>query len=186
MKKKLAMSLAAVMLLLSACGGPAFGEASSSPGQANTSGPSTVPAPSAGGNTIQFNPSATIEETVLVDESDVKITATGLSYTNRAVEVNLSIENNTDKNLSFQGGMRTYHCSSINGYMTDFLCFSNWVVPGNSAVLKVELDGPSLEKNSAAKLEDITEIELSVEARDNDYNTVADPVITFAGKPALN
>lgn len=75
---------------------------------------------------------------------------------------------------------------SINGYMTDFLCFSNWVVPGNSAVLKVELDGPSLEKNGIAKLEDITEIELSVEVRDNDYNTVADPVITFAGKPALN
>lgn len=75
---------------------------------------------------------------------------------------------------------------SINGYMTDFLCFSNWVVPGNSAVLKVELDGPSLEKNGVTKLEDITEIELAVEVRGNDYNTVADPAIIFAGKPALN
>lgn len=468
MKKKLAMSLAVVMLLLSACGGPTSGGGFSSPGQANTSEPGAVPAPSAGGKAIQFNPSAIIEETVLVDESDVKITATGLSYTNRAVEVNLSIENNTDKDLSFQGGTRNYHCSSINGYMvdggylntnvtagkkanetisfsadelslmgitdiadielcfyicdedrddfletglrqlktsiadsydyaidtyrqtignsdllnslglsaiydseeevfsqggvrivtqtlatnsdgepallielentsdeivravtsnvainglefqddtwstdaispgkrrvsaltlsseldknyqeifgiseiglitytleikdtnydtvgspqiltlsvpsasaehnasgeelyqsnglhivskglvpdpfelsddiyllllvengsfeelyfdisddsisingymTDFLCFSNWVVPGNSAVLKVELDGSSLEKNGISKLEDITEIELAVEVRDNDYNTVADPVVTFAGKPALN
>lgn len=68
MKKKLAMSLAVVTLLLSACGGPASGEAFSSPGQTNTSGPSAVPAPSAGGNAVQFDPSATIEETVLVDD----------------------------------------------------------------------------------------------------------------------
>ena len=117
MKKKLAMSLATVMLLLSACGGPASREGSS--GQTNVSDPSAVPTPPTGGNTIQFAPSATIEETVLVDESDVKITATDLSYTKRAVEVNLSIENNTNKNLSFQGGMRNYYCSSINGYMVD-------------------------------------------------------------------
>ncbi len=468
MKKKLAMSLAVVMLLLSACGGPASGGESSSSGQTDASGPSADPAPSAGKNTIQFSPSATIEETVLVDESDVKITATGLSYTKRAVEVNLSIENNAGKNLSFRSGMKNYNCSSINrymmdggylntdvaagkkanetlsfsadelslmgitdianielcfyicdedrddyletgprqlktsiadnydytvdtyrhtinnsdllnslglsviysseeeafsqggvrivtqtlatnsdgepallielentsneivrtvtsnvainglefqdgtwstdaigpgkrrvsaltlssaldehyqeifgiseiglvtynleikdadydtlgspqiltlsvpgastehdasgeelyqsnglrivskglmpdpfelsddihllllvengsseglyfdiiddsisinGYMTDFLCFSNWVIPGNSAVLKVELDSSSLEKNGVAKLEDITEIELAVEVQDNDYDTVADPVITFAGKPALN
>lgn len=68
MKKKLAMSLAVVTLLLSACGGLASGEAFSSPGQTNTSGPSAVPAPSAGGNAVQFDPSATIEETVLVDD----------------------------------------------------------------------------------------------------------------------
>lgn len=68
MKKKLAMSLAVVTLLLSACGGPASGGGSSSPGQTNTSRPTTVPAPSAGGNAVQFDPSATIEETVLVDD----------------------------------------------------------------------------------------------------------------------
>ena len=101
MKKKLAMSLVAVMLLLSACGGPASGGGSSSPGQANTSGPSAVPAPSAGGNAIQFDPSATIEETVLVDESDIKITATGIKYTAYDVKLSLAIENNSDQDLSF-------------------------------------------------------------------------------------
>ena len=65
MKKKLAMSLATVMLLLSACGGPASGEGSSSSGQTNASDHSAVPTPPTGGNTIQFAPSATIEETVL-------------------------------------------------------------------------------------------------------------------------
>lgn len=82
MKKKLALSLAAVMLLLSACGGPASGgesssEPSASSGQTSVSASTQVP----GGNAVQFDPSATIEETVLVDESDVKITVTGIKYT---------------------------------------------------------------------------------------------------------
>ena len=81
MKKKFAILLATVMLLLTACGGPASGEGSSFSGQTNASRSSTVPTPSAGGNAIQFDPSATIEETVLVDESDIRITATGIKYT---------------------------------------------------------------------------------------------------------
>lgn len=48
-----------------------------------------------------FNKNAVLEETVMYDENDVKITATGLSYTSYYVELELTIENNSDKDLSF-------------------------------------------------------------------------------------
>ncbi len=61
MKKRLAMSLAAVMLLLSACGGtPSSGQSSSvsSSEQTDTSVSSPAPAQSAGGSVVQFDPTA--------------------------------------------------------------------------------------------------------------------------------
>lgn len=64
-----------------------------------------------------FDTSYNVEETVLVDENDVKITATGLTYTNYSVEVNLLIENNSDKNLSFVTGSIGYSPNAVNGYM---------------------------------------------------------------------
>lgn len=40
-----------------------------------------------------FNKSASLDETVMVDENGVKITATGLNYTDHSVDLELSIEN---------------------------------------------------------------------------------------------
>lgn len=117
MKKNLAMLLAAVALLLSACGGTTPGGQSSSipaSGQTETSAPRAAPAPPAGGDGIQFDSSAAIEETVLVDESDVKITATELKYTAYDVKLSLTIENNSSQNLSFHSGTLRYNCNSTN------------------------------------------------------------------------
>ena len=120
MKKKFAMLLATVMLLLSACSGTAPGEQSTSDSrQAGTSVSSPTPAPPSGGGMVQFDPAATIEEMVLVDESDVKITATGLKYTAYDVKLSLAIENNSSQDLSFYSGTSGYNCNSINGYMVD-------------------------------------------------------------------
>ena len=70
MKKRFMLLLVAIMLLFSACGPEPSTETKEpvpSNGQPESSGPA-----------VGFKPSATIEETVLVDESDVKITATGI------------------------------------------------------------------------------------------------------------
>ena len=64
-----------------------------------------------------FNKSASLDETVMVDENGVKITATGLNYTDYSVDLELSIENSSGKDLSFSSGTMGYHCNSINGYM---------------------------------------------------------------------
>lgn len=64
-----------------------------------------------------FDTSYNVEETVLVDENDVKITVTGLTYRDYDVVVNLIMENNSDKNLSFGSGMGSKSSSTANGYM---------------------------------------------------------------------
>ncbi len=79
MTKRFTTLLVITALLLFACGGNAstdFSTSASSPGQGGT--------PSASGDEIRFDASDTMEETVLVDESDVKITATGLEYKTHA------------------------------------------------------------------------------------------------------
>lgn len=64
-----------------------------------------------------FDKSASLDETVMVDEGGVKITAAGLKYTDYSVELELTIENNSGKDLSFVSGSVGYNCNSINGYM---------------------------------------------------------------------
>lgn len=167
MKKNLVMSLAAVMLLLSACGGPASGKASSSPGQANTSGPSTAPAPSAGGNAIQFDPSAAIEETVLVDESDIKITATGIKYTAYDVKLSLAIENNSSQDLSFYSGTSGYNCNSINGYMVDNGYLNADIAAGKKSNETVSF---SVDELTLLGFDDIADIELDFSITDSNYD----------------
>lgn len=59
---------------------------------------------------------ASIAETVLVDEGGVKITAKSLNTDELLIgaEIKLLIENNTEKNLTFQ-----CHNASVNGYMVE-------------------------------------------------------------------
>ena len=55
-----------------------------------------------------------------VPDSGIKIfTATELSYTDYSAELNLLIENNSDKNLSFISGSMGYSCNAVNGYMVN-------------------------------------------------------------------
>lgn len=115
MKKRFIMLLAALMLLLPACGqGAAEGSAPPPSGAPALPTPTDAPSQPAGKPAPGFDPTATLEETVLVDESNVKITATGLKYTAYEVKVSLTLENNTDKNLSFRNGTMGYSCNSVN------------------------------------------------------------------------
>lgn len=74
------------------------------------------------GDTLEASQNAatvdvTIEETVLVDEAGVKITAKGLDTDNIfGAELKLLVENNSGKDLTFQT-----RNSSVNGYMVETL-----------------------------------------------------------------
>lgn len=168
MKKKFALSLVAVILLLSACGGPTSpgtfsSEPSASSGQTNASASIQVP----GGNAIQFDPSATIEETVLVDESDVKITATGLKYTAYDVKLSLAIENNSDQNLSFYSGTLGYSCNSVNGYMVDDGYLNADIAAGKKSNETVSF---SVDELTLLGISGIADIELGFNITDAQYN----------------
>lgn len=96
------------------------------------------------GSVEMFSSQATIEETVLVDESDVKITATGLSYTDYSAELSLLIENNTDLDLSFYSGTAGYSCNAVNGYMSDEGYMNVDVSAGKKATEDISFDASSL------------------------------------------
>ena len=60
-----------------------------------------------------------MEQTVLVDQDNVVITATGMDESVFGLELKLLIENNSDTNLTFQ-----VRNASVNGYMADTDLFS--------------------------------------------------------------
>lgn len=115
----------------------------------------------------EFSKTATIEETVMIDENGVKITATGLKYTNYSVEVELNIENNSDNNLSFISGSAGYSCNSVNGYMTNDGYLNCEVAAGKKAndSISFSYDGLIL-----YGITDISDIEIGFYTSDDDYN----------------
>ena len=157
------------MLLLSACGGtPSSGQSSSvsSSEQTDTSVSSPAPAQSAGGSVVQFDPTATIEETVLVDESDIKITATGLKYTAYDVKLSLAIENNSSQDLSFCSGTLGYNCNSVNGYMVDDGYLNADIAAGKKSNETVSF---SVDELTLLGFSDIADIELGFSITDAKY-----------------
>lgn len=153
MKKRLALTLAAVMLLLlAACGGNSSAPAAPSTEQSAPVSSGTSPAQSEGERT---DISAVIEETVLVDESDVKITATELEYAAYEVKLRLTIENNSAQDLSFYSGTLGYCCNSINGYMVDDGYLNVDVAAGKKAAETVRFSMDTLTELGISSIADI-------------------------------
>ena len=69
------------------------------------------------GSAPQFQTGAGIEETVLVDQDGIRITATELTYTGNRPELHVRLENNTDETLKFISGSIGYNVNAVNGYM---------------------------------------------------------------------
>ena len=114
-----------------------------------------------------FDETAVLEETVMIDESDIKITATGLNYTNYAVELELTIENNSGKNLSFVSGSLGYCCNSINGYMVNDGYLNCDVASGKKANDSISFSYDSLQ---LCGINEIADIEIGFDVSDDDYN----------------
>lgn len=176
MKKSFTVLLTAIMLLLSACGqatGPDSSFSPSEPEQVSTPAPTKSDAPGQSAPTEnldpseQFDPSATIEETVLVDESDVKITATGIKYAAYEVKLSLTIENNTSQDLSFYAGTLGYSCNSVNGYMVDDGYLNADVAPGKKTNETVSFDVDEL---TMLGITDIADIEIGFSISGDHFN----------------
>jgi len=170
MKRILAILLAVLTLFtLSACGKESV-ENTPSPAPEQTVAPEpeqTAESSPGGGTSDPFDPSAAMEETVLVDESDVKVTATGLKYTANSLKINLAIENNSGKNLSFRCGTIGYSCNSVNGYMTDEGYLNASVAAGKKINETVSFSSDEL---SLMGFTDIADIELGFNIIDDQYD----------------
>lgn len=118
-------------------------------------------------NSYTFNQNATIEETILVDEYDVKITATELTYDDYSAELALVIENNSDRNLSFIANSIGYSCNSVNGYMLPDGYLNCDVAAGKKATDTISIAYDSL---MAYGISEIADLEIGFDISDDDYN----------------
>lgn len=115
----------------------------------------------------EFSRKGVIKETVMVDEKDVRITATGLEYTGYSVELMLTIENNSGKNLSFVCGSVGYDCGSVNGYMIPGMYMNADVAAGKTANESIEI---STDELMVCGINEIADIEIGFDISDDEYD----------------
>lgn len=121
----------------------------------------------------KFKSVGIIDETVMVDESDVKIIATDLIYTDNSVKLNLTIENNSDFDLSFVSGSVGYSQNAINGYMISG-GFMNVDVPtGKKTNESIEFN---IDELLIYGITEIADIQVGFKISDDDYHTIYEGV----------
>ena len=113
------------------------------------------------------NTSANLEETVLVDENDVRISVTGIEYKDHHIELKLTLENNSDKDLSFISGSIGYSCNAVNGYMMPVGYLNTKVAAGKKANETIRF---GYEELSLYGITEIADIQLGFDIQDEDYN----------------
>ncbi|MBE6713271.1 MAG: hypothetical protein E7580_07105 [Ruminococcaceae bacterium] len=118
-------------------------------------------------NDYSLNTKVKIEETELYDEDDVTITADKLSFSSYCVELDLTIENESDEDLLF-----TSDGIAVNGFTTSALIYSE-VKSGKDGEASVSIYYDEL---MMLGIETIGEITLQLEIDDGDYKT--DPIHT--------
>ena len=113
MKRIIAVILSLLLALsFAACGSGGDQSAGSEQTQeAETAEPKAV------GELPEFSKSATIEETVLLDQDGLRITATGLSYSSYAADIELLIENESAEDYEIISESLGYSCNAINDCM---------------------------------------------------------------------
>lgn len=172
MKTKITIILMAATLLatLTGCGETAaLARASSLTESAVSQSESAVAALAPPDKTLAlFNKSATLSETVLVEENGVKITAIGLTYTAYSVDLELTIENNSGKDLTFISGSLGYSCNSINGIMVNEGYLNCDVASGKKANDVMSFDYDTLQFYG---INEIADMEIAFDMTDDEYNS---------------
>lgn len=101
----------------------------------------------------------TIEEQVLYDENDIKITATGMEDSLFGTDLKLLIENNSGKSITVQA-----RNSNVNGYMVDTMMSAD-VASGKKANDSLTFQTSGLKESG---IEQIAEMEFSFYIFDSD------------------
>lgn len=104
---------------------------------------------------------ASLSETIILDEKEVVVTAKEIKESIFGTDLTVSIENNSEKNLTFQ-----IRDSSINGYMIDAL-FSCDVAAGKKANDSITFSNTQME---LCNIKDISDIEFSFYIFDDNWD----------------
>lgn len=168
MKKLLSLLLSMCYVVsLAACSNSQNGSSKPTASQEQTDNTVTEAPESAEEELGVFNKNASITETVLFEENGVKITATGLSYTDYSADLALTIENNSGKDLSFISNSLGYSCNSINGYMVNDGYLNCDVANEKKANDTISF---SLDSLMLYGINEIADIEIGFDISDADYN----------------
>ena len=125
-----------------------------------------------GGNTgdeISFSKEGTIEETVLYDADDVKITAKELTYGNYDAELKLVIENDSDSDISVIAGSLGYSCNAVNQINVEDGYVNSDVAAGKKASEEASF---SYEALMLYGISEIADMELGFQIDFGDENTI--------------
>lgn len=175
MKKFMSFLLSALLVLsLAACesnGGAGSNDSESSvsstaSSEAESSAAATEEATATPEPTEEPSAQPTLEETVLLDEGGIKVTATGLTDygLGGAPDLKLHVENNTDGDIMIQ----TSEYAAVNGCMVRGIA-SIQASAGDSADDTVMFLDDEFE---AAGIETVSDIKLAVRAIDADWNEI--------------
>ena len=183
--KKLVVSLLIASLIFSccACGGAESGASSSGTASVKTAGSETTGAvaettPEETVDRSQFkiksfNTEPTIEETVLFDDEGIKVTATGIEYTNYGAELGFKIENTTDTEATVSLGANS-------GVVINNFTIPAWnyhiVSPNETAEDIVSVDFDELELRGIYEIANISFL-LTIE--DQDYDLLSETTVTL-------
>ncbi len=116
-----------------------------------------------------FSKTGKIDETVIYDIYGIKIIANEIEYKDYTADLKLTIENNTNIDLSFLAGVLAYSCNSINGYMVDSGYLNCDVNAGKKAKAALSFDYDSL---LIYGITEIADLEIGIKISDSDYNDV--------------
>ena len=172
MKRLTTLLLLVMALTLTACGGPGENpenETEPSAPQTATAEPETEISKEM---LAPFRKTATIEETVLLDEDGVRVTATGLEYTNHSADLKLTIENNSQQDLSVSSGSLVYGCNSINGMMAADGYLNCDVSAGKKAMDAISFHEQTLQ---LCGIQEIANMELGLTVTDKNYDSTNYP-----------
>ncbi len=174
MKTKWLSLLLAVVLTVSLSACSSSGSGTSDLSQSAAGGTSSGSAAASQQSLGEFRTDATLEETVMLDEGGIKITATGLIYSSYAAELDLTIENNSGKDLSFISGSIGYSCNSVNGFMVDDGYLNCDVANGKKANDTISF---SYDELMLYGIDEIADLEIGFDMSDDDYNhTYSGPI----------
>lgn len=117
----------------------------------------------------KFSKKATIEEKVLYDKDNVKITATNLEYGEEAANLKLKIENNSKKKLTFSAGTMGYGVNAINGFMVSGGYLNCEADAGESIDEEMSFD---YEELIVLGMKEIADIRVGFTISDEDFNNI--------------
>lgn len=120
----------------------------------------------------EFDQSAVIETTVILDQDSIKVTATALEYDDYSANLKLSLENNSDKTLTFSTNTLGFSGNSINGFMIPDGYFNSEIAPGKKAN---ETATFSYDYLQLFGINEIADIILGIRVTDEDYNETIYP-----------